>query len=121
MMVRIPLVLLLQSVSCTCTHACVPSLVIRPGFEYTMIYQDSWPEYQEYHAISEYQAEYQQNTTNGNTKHYQKKRAPGVKIIYFEVIKIFISIKQTTACLVATRCHHQGWPRQLLPRVFDNG
>ena len=41
-----------------------------------MIYQDSWPEYQEYHAISEYQAEYQQNTTNGNTKHYQKKKGP---------------------------------------------
>ena len=30
MMVRIPLVLSLQSVSCTCTHACVSPLVIRP-------------------------------------------------------------------------------------------
>ena len=39
-----------------------------------MIYQDSWPEYQEYHAISEYQAEYQQNTTNGNT--ITRKKGP---------------------------------------------
>ena len=46
----------------------MPSVAV---LEYTMKYQDSWPEYQEYHAILEYQAEYQQNTTNGNTRHYE--------------------------------------------------
>lgn len=52
----------------------MPKLGIRTGvrpIDDTMKYQDSWPEYQEYHAILEYQAEYQQNTTNENTRHYE--------------------------------------------------
>ena len=93
-----------------------------PGFEYTMIYQDSWPEYQEYHAISEYQAEYQQNTTNGNTKHYQKKRAPGVIIILRSASNKNLYFYKTNHSLPS--CGTVPPPR-LAPtaaaKVFDNG